>query len=164
MRSTTQWTLGNAQELSLKAGRTTSSGRSFLYKATLNYALMMLPLSPPLGLLRLAPPEGTSATDDAAQTAPRRLGKASKSVSIFARAPVCRDTCRYCRVRPCDVAVDHDDHTCYDCEQRLLNPDGEPGAPWRPPLLPGCDFWCHRCSNQRCCVRDPHDLHVCMRC
>ena len=84
---------------------------------------------PFFGTTSMAPPGGASATDDATQTAPRRLGKASKSVSIFARALVCKDTCRYCRARPCDVAVDHDDHTCYDCEQRLLNPDGEPGAP-----------------------------------
>ena len=35
----------------------------------------------------------------AARTAPRRLGKASKSVRIFARDPLCRETCRYCRRR-----------------------------------------------------------------
>ena len=32
-----------------------------------------------------------------------RAGKASPSVSIVARAPVCPDTCRYCRRKPCDV-------------------------------------------------------------
>ena len=37
---------------------------------------------------------------DTEQVAPRRVGKASKSVSIFARAPVCPDTCRYCRRKP----------------------------------------------------------------
>ena len=42
--------------------------------------------------------------------APCRAGKASPSVSIFARAPVCPDTCRYCRRKPCDVATVHDDH------------------------------------------------------
>ena len=85
----------------------------------------------------MAPSGGASAANDALQAAPRRQGKASKNGSIFARAQVCKDSCRYCTPRPCDVAVDHDDHTCYDCEQRLLNPDGDPGAPWRPPLLPG---------------------------
>ncbi len=112
----------------------------------------------------VAPTEASGATDDAGQAAPGRHGKASESVSIFARAPVCQDTCRYCRVRPCDVAIAHDDHTCYDCEQRLLHPDGVPGAPWRPPPLPGCTFWCHRCSTQRCAIRELHDLHLCMRC
>ena len=99
-----------------------------------------------------------SAADDAIQThATLRNLLAYLLVHRSAKIPAA------CRTRPGDVAVDHD--TCYDCEQRLLNPDGEPGAlPWRPPLLPGCDFWCHRCSRQRCCVPDPHDLHVCMRC
>ena len=98
--------------------------------------------------------------------APRRLGKASKPVSIFARDPLCRDTCRYCRRRPCDVGIEHDDHTCYDCEQQLLilHPEGVPGAPWQLPLLPGCESWCQRCTSQRCAVREPHDLHICMRC
>ena len=42
--------------------------------------------------------------------APCRVGRASPSVSIFARAPVCPDTCRYCRRKPCDVATVHDEH------------------------------------------------------
>ena len=99
---------------------------------------------PSFGTTAMAPPGGASAKEEAIQDAPRRQGKASKPVSIFARAPVCKESCLYCRARPCDVAVDHDDHTCYDCEQRLLNPDGEPGAPWRPPLLPACDLLCYR--------------------
>ena len=41
---------------------------------------------------------------------------------------------------------------------------GPPGFPWRPPLLPVCDSWCHMCSTQRCGLRDAHDLHLCMRC
>ena len=98
------------------------------------------------------------------QPAPRRLGKASKSVSSFARAPLCKDTSWYCRTRPCDVGIEHDDHTCCDCEQPLLDPEGVPGAPWRPPLLPGCVSWCARCTSQRCAVREPHDIHICMRC
>ncbi len=118
----------------------------------------------PFGCTLVAPTGASGDTDDAGQAAPRRLGKASESVSIFARAPVCQDTCRYCRVKPCDVAIAHDDHTCYDCEQRLLHPEGAPGLPWRPPLLPGCTFWCHLCSTQRCGLRDVHDLHLCMRC
>ena len=59
-------------------------------------------------------------------------------LSAFARDPLCKNTCRYCRCRPCDVGIEHDDHTCYDCEQRLLHPEGVPGAPWQPPLTPGC--------------------------
>ena len=107
---------------------------------------------------------GTCDTETAARTAPRRLGKASKSVSIFVRDPLCKDTCRYCRRRPCDVGCEHDDHTCYDCEQQLLYPEGVPGAPWQLPLVPGCESWRHKCTSQRCAVREPHDLHICMRC
>ena len=119
---------------------------------------------PEFGTTGLPSPGDSGETANAAQTAPRRLGKASKSVSIFARDPLCKDTCRYCRRRPCDVGIEHDDHTCYDCEQQLLHPEGVPGDSWRLPLLPGCESWCHRCTSQRCAVREPHDLHVCMRC
>ena len=41
-------------------------------------------------------------------------------MSIFSRAPLCPNTCRHCRSKPCDIATDHDDHICYNCEQRLL--------------------------------------------
>ena len=47
-------------------------------------------------------------------------GKASPSVSIFSRAPLCSHTCRHCRCKPCDIATEHDDHICYNCEQRIL--------------------------------------------
>ena len=94
---------------------------------------------PVFGATCQSAPGCTGDTDAAEQPAPRRIGKASPSVSIFARDPLCKNTCRYCRCRPCDVGIEHDDHTCYDCEQRLLHPEGVPGAPW------------------------PHDLHVCMR-
>ena len=50
---------------------------------------------PAFGTTCPTPPDGTGDTETAAQTAPRRLGKASKPVSIFARAPLCKDTCRY---------------------------------------------------------------------
>ena len=53
-------------------------------------------------------------------------GKASPSVSIFSRAPLCPNTCRRCRNKPCDIATDHDDHICYNCEQRLLFPERIP--------------------------------------
>ena len=53
-------------------------------------------------------------------------GKASPSVSIFSRAPLCPNTCRHCRNKPCDIATDHDDHICYNCEQRLLFPERIP--------------------------------------
>ena len=46
-------------------------------------------------------------------------GKASPSVSIFSRTPLCSNTCRHCRCKPCDIATDHDDHICYNCEQRI---------------------------------------------
>ena len=104
-------------------------------------------------------PGCTGDTDSVVQHAPRRIGKASPSVSIFARDPLCKNTCRYCRCRPCDVGVEHDDHTCYDCEQRrLLHPEGVPGA------TPGCESWCTQCTSQRCAVRGLHELHVCMGC
>ena len=47
-------------------------------------------------------------------------GKASPSVSIFSRVPLCSHTCRHCRCKPCDIATEHDDHICYNCEQRIL--------------------------------------------
>ena len=34
----------------------------------------------------------------------------------------------FSRCQPCDVGVEHDDHTCYSCEQRLLHPESVPGA------------------------------------
>ena len=33
---------------------------------------------------------------------------------------------RHCRNKPCDIATDHDDHICYNCEQRLLFPERIP--------------------------------------
>ena len=107
-------------------------------------------------------PGDSCVAETAAMATPRRLGKASKSVSIFARDPFCKNTCRYCRKRPCDVGITHDDHTCYDCEQQLLHPEGVYTG--QLPLLPGCESWCSRCTSQRCAVREPHDLHICMRC
>ena len=77
-----------------KVGRTICSSRSCLYKGIFSYDHRM-PILSPFGTTAMAPSGGTSAEDDAFQTAPRRLGKASNSVSIFARAPVCKDTCRY---------------------------------------------------------------------
>ena len=35
---------------------------------------------------------------------------------------------------------------------------GVPGAPWRPPLAPGCESWCAHCTSQRCAVRGLHEL------
>ena len=60
--------------------------------------------------------------------------KASPSVSIFSRAPLCPNTCRHCRNKPCDIATDHDDHICYNCEQRLLFPERIPK--WETQKLP----------------------------
>ena len=71
-------------------------------------------------------------------------GKASPSVSIFSRAPLCPNTCRHCRSKPCDIATDHDDHICYNCEQRLLFPERIPK--WETPNLPICDSWCQECA------------------
>ena len=71
-------------------------------------------------------------------------GKASPSVSIFSRAPICPNTCRHCRSKPCDIATDHDDHICYNCEQRLLFPERIPK--WETPSLPICDSWCQECA------------------
>ena len=36
-------------------------------------------------------------------------GKASPSVSIFSRAPLCPNTCRDCKNKPCDIATVHDE-------------------------------------------------------
>ena len=119
---------------------------------------------PAFGFTSQSPSGDKVVPDSGGQPAPRRIGKASPSVSIFSRDPICKNTCRYCRCQPCDVGVEHDDHTCYSCEQRLLHPGGVPGAPWRPPLTPGCESWCAHCTSQRCAVRGFHELHVCMDC
>ena len=89
-------------------------------------------------------------------------GKASPSVSIFSRAPLCPNTCRHCRCKPCDIATDHDDHICYNCEQRLLFPERVPK--WETQNLPICDLWCQECATQRCCTRGSHQYHPCMQC
>ena len=89
-------------------------------------------------------------------------GKASPSVSIFSRAPLCPNTCRHCRSKPCDIATDHDDHICYNCEQRLLFPERIPK--WETQNLPICDLWCQECATQRCCTRGSHQYHLCMQC
>ena len=89
-------------------------------------------------------------------------GKASPSVSIFSRAPLCPNTCRHCRSKPCDIATDHDDHMCHNCEQRLLFPERIPK--WETPNLPICDLWCQECATQRCCTRGSHKYHLCMQC
>ena len=65
-------------------------------------------------------------------------GKASPSVSIFSRAPLCSNTCRHCRSKPCDIATDHDDHICYNCEQRILFPERIPK--WEMQKLPICNY------------------------
>ena len=74
-------------------------------------------------------------------------GKASPSVSIFSRSPLCSHTCRHCRCKPCDIATEHDDHICYNCQK-----------------LPICELWCRECATQRCCTRGPHQHHLCMEC
>ena len=82
---------------------------------------------PAFGFASQSPSGDKAGSDSGGQPAPRRIGKASPSVSIFSRDPICKNTCRYCRCQPCDVGVEHDDHTCYSCEQRLLHPEGVPG-------------------------------------
>ena len=150
-RSTSQWILGNARALPRKAGRLTYNSRSCLFKGIFNYAQAMRLLSHYLGkLLRIVPP--------------RCQGRASRPVSIFARAPVCQESCTYCKACPCDVADEHDDHTCYECEQRRLNPGRDPNAPWRAPQLPACELTCDHCSRQKCCLRYLHDIHACYWC
>ena len=119
---------------------------------------------PAFGVDSQSSPGCNTDTDLGVHSPPKRVGKASPSVSIFSRDPLCKNTCRYCRCQPCDVGIDHDDHTCYRCEQRLLHPEGVPGAPWQPPLTPGCASWCTQCTSQRCAVRGLHELHVCMGC
>ena len=123
---------------------------------------------------RLAPPSfGAPPTDSSAlvpaqeqstQEVTRRQGRACRPVSIFASAPVCRESCVHCKACPCDVAEEHDDHTCYNCEQRMLNPAGDPNAPWRAPRLRACELICDHCSRQKCCRRCLHDIHACYWC
>ena len=79
--------------------------------------------------------DGSVAVAPAAEAALACLGCATHPVSTFARAPVCKHTCSYCLAQPCDVNVEHDDHTCYGCEQRKFNPAGEPNTPWCAPNL-----------------------------
>ena len=59
-------------------------------------------------------PAATAGTEngpaDAGTATPGRVGKASPSMSIFALQPLCPNTCRHCRCKPCDIATDHDDH------------------------------------------------------
>ena len=111
-------------------------------------------------------PPATSGTEN--KTTPTDVaimgggGKASPSVSIFSRAPLCPNTCRHCRSKPCDIATDHDDHICYNCEQRLLFPERIPK--WETQNLPICDLWCQECAIQRCCTRGSHQYHLCMQC
>ena len=105
----------NAQEPPRKAGRIISNSRCCLFRAIFNYdprhLLLSLTSELPV-LLRLL--------DQVIRTMLCSLGKASKSVSIFARAPLCKDTCRYCRTQPCDVGIEHDDHTWYPMEASAL--------------------------------------------
>ena len=129
---------GNEQELRRRGGHHTCTSQCCLSKDISNYDLRT-PHFPPLAvalvtLVCLHEPA------DSVSAAPCRAGKASPSVSIFARAPVCPDTCRYSRCKPCDVATVHDDHTCYNCEQRQLFPERIPA--WELPDLPICDSWC----------------------
>ena len=116
---------------------------------------------PVFGVAHSAASCGTVETTVCVKPTPKRTGKASPSVSIFARDPLCKFTCRHCRCRPCDIGCEHDDHTCYDCEQRLLYPEE---VPWQHPVVPACPSWCTQCVTQRCAVRGPHDLHLCMDC
>ena len=60
--------------------------------------------------------------------------------------------------------MEHDDHTCYYCKQRMLNPAREPTTPWRAPLIRACDQLCHQCSRQECCLRYLHDVRACYWC
>ena len=54
-------------------------------------------------------PGCNAVTEPGVQRASKRVRKASPSVSIFSRDLLCKNTCRYCRCRPCDVGVEHDD-------------------------------------------------------
>ena len=95
----------------------------------------------------------------------QQLGKAverRRPVSIFSRAPLCSHTCRHCRCKPCDIATEHDDHICFNCEQRILFPERIPK--WEMQKLPICDLCCLECATQRCCTRGPHQHHLCMEC
>ena len=156
MHSTPLWTLGSAQGLgdSPPPGDGANSGLYPIVRPQTEGTL------PAFGFASQSPSGDKAGSDSGGQPAPRRIGKASPSVSIFSRGPICKNTCRYCRCQPCDVGVEHDDHTCYSCEQRLLHPEGVPGAPWRPPLTPGCKSWCAHCTSQRCALRGLHELHL----
>ena len=101
MLSTAHWT-GNALVLPHKAERIISNSLLLMqgYIQLLSQTSSHLP---DFGTSGRSSTVGTCDAETAVRTAPHRLGKASKSVSIFARDPLCRDTCRYCRRRLCDV-------------------------------------------------------------
>ena len=63
------------------------------------------------------------------------------------------------RHKPCDIATDHNDHICYNCEQRQLFP--ERISKWK---LSICNFCCQKCATQRCCTRSAHEYYLCMQC
>ena len=107
---------------------------------------------------------GSVAVAPVAKAAPACLGCATQPESIFARAPVCNHTCSYCFAQPCDGDMEHDDHTCYGCEQRKLNPAGEPNTPWRAPKLLACDQLCNQCSRKKRGLRYLRDIHACYWC
>ena len=46
-------------------------------------------------------------------------GKASPSMSIFSRAPLCPNTCRHCRNKPCDIATDYEGQLL-DCAEKAV--------------------------------------------
>ena len=136
----------------------------FLSRDISSCAMVPLLLSLRFGSVPEETSDGSVAVAPVAKAAPAHLGCATQRVSIFARAPVCNHTCSYCLAQPCDVDMEHDDHTCYGCEQRKLNPAGGPNTPWRAPKLPACDQLCNQCSRKKCCLRYLHDIHACYWC
>ena len=163
MRWTTHWTHGSVRALPHKVGQLTSSRQWCLSRAISNcdhkqgglFLLLASVASLHQGVMETL--------NLGCSMLPGVLGRllhlwASFLVILSARTPA--GTADVDRVMS---GVEHDDHTCYSCEQRLLNPEGVPGAPWQPPrrrvVNPGAPN-----VPPNDVQYEVHELHVCMGC
>ena len=100
---------------------------------------------------------------DAETATSGRVGKASPSVSVFARAPLCPNTCRHCRCKLCDIATAHDDYICTIVNKGscFLNefPSGKSGICPSVTLTLGA-----RNAPPNDVARRAHEYHLCMQC
>ena len=106
---------------------------------------------------------GNVVTDSDVQPAPRRIGKASPSVSSFLVTPFAKTPAGTVDVNhvmsglnmmttPATVAS----NAFYILVVCLVPPGS--------PRLRQGESWCAQCTSLRCAVRGLHELHVCMDC